>query len=169
MKKDKRNSIIVALLVTIMFMSIGYALLSNRVDDNTDKISTAMVSSYKDVEITTINSIAAEGTAEDLGARLSGKTSITVKPVIRESKDKVMYTVNVKNKGTKASLLKDIEIVPEEEEYYRYVLENINAGDILNPGESLMFTFTVEYNDDYQFEDVKDEAKEITLTLNYEK
>lgn len=166
MQKDRRNTMIVALLVIVVFMSFGYALLSIKVDKN--GMSTSMLPSYKDVKITTISSVLTEGDAMDVNSYISGKESITVTPLIQEKGDKVTYVVNLKNNGNTYSRLKGIE-VSELDDYCKYEIEGISAGYTLLANDTLSFMFTVEYDNDYILDRVDVEPKEITLTLDFEK
>ena len=167
MKKDNRNAVIVALLITVVFMSVGYALLSTKVDKT--EMATSIISAYKDVNITTITSVETQGSAKDVKSFISGKTAVTVYPLVQEKGDKVIYSINVKNSGTQSSKLKSIDINTQQKDYIVYSLNNINAGDTIAANDSLMFTLIVEFNDKYTGEEIIQEANELTITLNYEK
>lgn len=167
MNKDKRNVMIVVLLVIVACMSVGYALLSTKTDMT--RMTTSMNSGYKDVALTTIVNIETEGNGEDTHSEIDGKTSVILYPLVNDVGDKVVYTFNVKNNGTEASELKSIEITPNQDEHVSYYLDNISAGEKLAAQDSKMFTLTVEYNENYDGEAIDSNATKITLNLDYEK
>lgn len=167
MKKDNKNAVIIGLLVTIAFMSVGYALLSTKADRN--ELTTSLVDSYSDVSITTIISVDTEGTAEDVKSYISGDTELTLYPKINEKGDKVSYTINIKNNGNKKAELKSIKIRPVAEDYEIYSIQNISAGDELLPGDSKIFTFEVSFNNEYDGFVENTELKEVKVSLEYTK
>lgn len=167
MKKENKFAIAATLIIIVAFMSVGITLFSTRIDRNT--ITTSINSTYRDVSITSITSVETIGSAQDIKSVISGKSSITVSPSINEKGDKVIYTINVKNVGNQNSQLKSIKVEPELAEYLTYSLENINAGDVLEKGDSKMFDFVLSFNDEYFEESVYGDIPEITLTLEYEK
>lgn len=165
MQKDRRNTMIVSLLVIVVFMSFGYALLSIKVDNS--GMSTSMIPSYKDVEITTISSILTEGDGMDVNSYISGKESINVTPSIQERGDRVIYVVNLRNNGNTDSKLKSID-VSGLDEHCKYEIKGIDAGIEVPAKDTMSFTFAIKY-DDYALDKVNVEPKEITLKLDFEK
>lgn len=168
MKKDNRNAIIIGLLITIAFMSVGYALLSNKVNSN--ELKTSIANAYADVSISTITSVETQGMAEDAKSYINGNTEVVLYPVVREKGDKVIYTINIINNGTKKSELRGIDISPKQEDYEIYSIVNLSAGEELLPGESKMFEIEISYNNEYEQDsvDVK-QLKEIKVTLDFTK
>lgn len=166
MNKDNRNAIIIGLLVTIAFMSVGYALLSTKIDN---KELTTSLSSKKnrDVRITTISSVETVGNANDIKSYISGEREVTVFPEVLESGDSVTYTINVVNNSSERVTLESIDI-SKYTDYVVYTIGNISAGDKIDPNESRMFTFTVSYNDSFVGDAIPD-IGEIKVRLNFDK
>lgn len=166
MNKDNRNAIIIGLLVTIAFMSVGYALLSTKVDN---RGLTASLASKKnrDIRITTISSVETVGNAMDIKSYISGEREITVYPEIMESGDSVIYTVNVANNSNETVTVESIDI-DKYVDYTVYTIGNISAGDTINPNESRMFTFAVSYNDSFVGDSMEDIGG-IKVRLNFDK
>ena len=168
LKKDNRNAIIIGLLITIAFMSVGYALLSTKVDQN--ELKTSVNGAYTDVEITTITSVETQGIAEDVRSFINGKTELVIYPKIVAKGDVITYNVNIKNNGTKKAVLNGIEMSKNEEEQIIYSVSNISVGDEILPGDSKMVTVEVYYDNDYEEEFVyNEEASEMKVTFDFSK
>lgn len=168
MKKDNRNAIIIGLLITIAFMSVGYALLSTKVDQ--DELKTSANGTYTDVSITAITSVEAQGTAEDVRSYISGKTDLVLYPKIIAKGDVLTYNVNIKNNGNKKAVLNGIEMSKNEEEQIIYTVANISVGDEILPGDSKMVTVEAYYDNDYEEEFVyNEEASEMKISFDFSK
>lgn len=168
MNKDNRNAIIIGLLLTIAFMSVGYALLSKKVDK--EELKTSINNTYSDVSITTISSVETMGSAQDVRSYISGNTEITIYPKIIEKNDLILYNVNIKNNGDRKAVLKNINITPSHEDNIICSVSNISAGEELLPGDSKMFTIEVMFDEEYEKEYVQtEELKRIKVYLDYSK
>ena len=165
--RDKKNIMIVAMLIAITFMSAGYVLLSEQLDVRNAITS---VNPVWDVKILSISSIETEGYAQSIQESIENKYVVNFNSEFQTNGDKITYVINVKNEGTIAAKLSSIIINPKyENEYLTYTVEGIEVGDKLNIGESKMFTFTIEYNN--EIDTLVDETiiDEVKLTLDYTK
>lgn len=95
-KKDYKNVMIVALLIVTCFMSVSYAVLSSKQQEN--KIVTFIYSETSDIQISTISSVITKGNGTDVKSFISDKTEVTLYPIITSEEDEVTYTINVVNK-----------------------------------------------------------------------
>ncbi|MBO5376744.1 MAG: hypothetical protein J6A52_07850 [Bacilli bacterium] len=165
--RDKKNIMIVAMLIAITFMSAGYVLLSEQLDVRNAITS---VNPVWDVKILSISSIETEGYAQSIQESIENKYVVNFNSEFQTNGDKITYVINVRNEGTLAAKLSSIIINPKyENEYLTYTVEGIEVGDKLNIGESKMFTFTIEYNN--EIDTLVDETiiDEVKLTLDYTK
>ena len=100
--KDKKNAIIVSLLIAVVAMAIGYAALSSQLTIN----GTAEVTSTWDVKMTSIsegtksNSAGVESTAIVNSAELSGNTTATFDVSFQTPGDTVEFDIVVTNSGS---------------------------------------------------------------------
>lgn len=163
MKKDNKNAVIIALLVTIVFMSVGYALLSAEIDNNQMKTS-INDTKRRDIKITTITSIETIGNAEDAKSFISGENEVTMYPRLLEFGDTIIYTINVKNDGSTDEMLNSIEVKTDNS--IAYVIDNLSAGDIITSGDSKMFTISLSLNEEYLGEGT-DKLPEVKIKLNF--
>ncbi len=167
-KKDYRNVMIVSLLIVMCFMSVSYAVLSTKTQNN--KIITFVAPQSSDVHISTISSVTTKGNGVDIKSLISDKKEVTLYPSITSKEDEVTYTINVVNDGNFATSLKSIDVHGNNDDHLSYSINNLNAGDLLYAKESHMFTITIKYNEDYTGDLNYDEDKvsEIILSLNYD-
>lgn len=167
-KKDYRNVMIVSLLIVMCFMSVSYAVLSTKMENN--KIITFIAPQYNNVRISTISSVTTKGDGIDVKSFISNKNEVTLYPSVTSEEDEVTYTINVVNEGNTATLLKSIDVRGNNDEHLTYSISNLNAGDLLYAQESHMFTITIKYNEEYTGDLNYDEenVSEIILSLNYD-
>ncbi len=165
--RDKKNIMIVALLIAVVFMSVGYALLSTKLDIQG---TSSIIDPVWDVGIVSISENSTEGYANSLNSTVINKFSAKFNVELQMPNDKVTYTINVKNEGTIDAKLNSITIMPEDynEGFIIYDIEGIKAGEILSVGQSKAFTLSVMYNSDAMGQPQKEElTKEINLILDY--
>lgn len=165
--RDKKNVMIIALLIAVVFMSVGYALLSAQLDI---KGTSTIVDPVWDVKIVSISSTETEGYGESISATVENKFSAKFNAEFTMPGDKVTYVINVKNEGTIDAKLNSITITPEDyaDGFIIYSIDGLEAGDELPAGESKMFTLTSSYNSELDATPTtEDLSKEITLILDY--
>lgn len=137
----KKNVMIISLLITVIFLSIGYAFLGIKLDNET--LTTSLNVKWK-VGITSITSIETEGRSKNLKTEVNGP-SAAFDIYMEEKDEKIIYTINVKNTGTLDAKLDEI-IITKKEENINYIVEGIKAGDVLKQGENVIFTLTLNYD-----------------------
>lgn len=165
--RDKKNIMIIALLVAVVSMSVGFAFLSSEIEVS----GTSQITDPKwDVKIVSISSTETEGYGKSLSATVENKFSAKFSSEFTMPGDKVTYVINVKNEGTIDAKLNSITITPENynEGYITYSIDGLQAESILKVGESTMFTLTAMYNPDLEGTPTSaDLKKDITLILDY--
>lgn len=165
--RDKKNIMIVALLIAVVFMSVGYALLSTKLDIQG---TSSIIDPVWDVGIVSISENSTEGYASSLNSTVINKFSAKFNVELQMPNDKVTYTINVKNEGTIDAKLNSITIMPEDynEGFIIYDIEGIKAGEVLSVGQSKIFTLSVMYNSEATGQPQEEDlTKEISLILDY--
>lgn len=165
--KDKKNTMIGALLVALVFVSVGYALLSTQLEV---KGSATIINPDFDVAITAINSTETEGAAKSLDASVQNSKTATFSATFSEPGSTVKYVVNVRNQGNLDAKLNAIELSPDNygEGFIIYGINGIEAGEVLQVGQSKMFEVVAYYNPDMTEEPTADDlTKDLRLTLDY--
>ena len=162
--KDKKNLMIMLLFVSVMFMSIGYAMLSTELEKKQNYADSKAV---WDIKITTISSIETQGLAKNVLANVENSFSAKFNSSLQTPNDKVTYTINVKNHGTIDAKLSAINIMPSDgiENNIKYSIEGIELDEVLKSGESKLFTLVAHYDGDIPSEEQIN--KEVTLILDY--
>lgn len=165
--RDKKNIMIVALLIAVVFMSVGYALLSTQLEI---KGTSTIVDPVWDVKLMSISSTETEGYGTSISATIENKFSAKFNTEFQMPGDKVTYVINVKNEGTIDAKLNSITITPDDynDGVIIYSINGLEAGDELTVGESKMFTLTASYNSEIVEKPTTEYlSKEITLILDY--
>ncbi len=159
-KKDFRNGLMVALVVAIVVMSVGYAALSQRLTVN----ATATVGDAKwKVRITDIafdsakSSVTTDATTQSLNPEEQvegeGSTGAKFNVTLAKPGDKAVYNITVSNLGTIDAELDQItDLVALNAEnptdiIYTVTEDNTNSS-ILAPNGTHKYTVTVEWKSD---------------------
>ena len=139
-KNDKKDVMIMFLLIAILILSVGYTLLSiqfrNMADGKTEKWN---------VGFNSIGNISIDGTGLDINNNIENNSVATFEVILRDTNDKVKYNVNVRNSGTIDAKIGSIMLVPDNN-YVKFSLENVNAEDVIKSGESKNFSLIATYN-----------------------
>ena len=161
--RTKKNILIIALTICIVFMSVGYALLSAEMNDNNKE------KKLWGVEITNIIGSATTGSGESLGASMNG-TIANFNSKLAGAGDGVTYTVSVTNTGAINAVLRSISVNPEDydvDNFVVYSIDGINSGDYLKAGETINFTVKASYNEMKEIPTEEELIRSISVTLNY--
>ena len=127
--KDKRNIIIVALLLVMVVMSYSFVSYSINTDNNTNSGIKEWDVSITDVKTKTT------GTASVGELNYSGGV-LVVDPIIRSKEDTVTYTVTITNNGLlDAKLNKTLYSEKNPNSIIKYIYEN--GKDTLKSKESI--------------------------------
>ena len=164
MKRDSKDLMILILILVVTFMSGALVFVSN---NNNNSLRTSMQTEDKNVEITKIVSVATEGYAEDMRSYIDEKLKAVVYPKVVNKYDRIVYTFNVKNNGKTSVELRGINISPKIGEHLLYTLSNIEAGDILEKGESRVFSVIISYDNEYELESVEYVELPVNITLDF--
>ena len=163
--KKKQSIMIIAVVVTMICVSVGYTLSSSKINLTN---ATTMINKIWDVKLATISSVQTEGYGKNLSSSIENDFEAKFNIQLNEIGDKVTYTINVKNEGNIDAILKDIDLITKTKtKDIVYKIEGLDEGDILKPGESQMFTLSAKYNENAKEQKVL--TNEITLILEYEK
>ena len=163
MKKDSRNGIIIALIITLVFMSAGYSFVSNGLENS--QLTTAMSKEFKNIKITTITSVETTGEAEDIKSMINEDNELKLYPGLYNVGDAITYNINISNEGNVDAELNSISVVSEDSNI-KYSIENLSAGDIIAKDDSLMFSITLSYEEGAEMPTTA-RVPEVLVKLNF--
>ena len=164
--KEKKNVLMIALLVAVVAMSVGYAALAQTLTIN----GTANISADWDVQITGITEGALNG-ATVVGTPAFDATSATFEVDLAYPGASAVFDVTVENKGTIDAVLDSIgglvEANSAEPTYITYTVTGVEENDELAANGKVTATVTVSW--DSAQDTVPEDAvsKTATITLNY--
>jgi hypothetical protein len=161
-KRDNRNGIIIALIITLVFMSVGYAYVSNGLDNS--QLTTSVGSNYKNIKISTITSVETSGEAEDVKSMISADNELRLYPGLYTYGDQITYNVNISNEGNVDVELDSISVISDDSGI-NYSIGNLNAGDIIENNDSLMFSITLTRDDG--FNELTNKVPEVIVKLGF--
>lgn len=155
-----KNIVIMALLIVILLMSIGYSAFASHLTLN----GTAEIASEWDVKITDIKAIDyTEGT--DCGEPQYTNTSATFNAKLFKPGDYVTYEVTIENSGTLDATLNTV-IFKDGEGPDAIKYTTTEVANNLKAGEQTTFTIKMEY--DSQSTEIPETAsKTITGIIEY--
>ena len=164
--RKKRNIIIGSLCCLLVFMGIGYAILSQTLNIS----GTANMRGEWDIKITDISEASKSGKANTLSTSISSSgVSATFETELYMPGDAVTYNITVKNNGNIDAALK--ELVPSVENEVQQVKFSNNAvqGKVLKQKESYTFQVSVVFDlDATQIPtDSKTNPPKYTISLNF--
>ena len=143
--RKKRNIIIGALCCLLVFMGIGYAVLSQTLNIS----GTANMKGTWDIKITDISEASRTGKADPGTPTISTNgVSASFEANLWMPGDSITYNITVKNNGNIDAALK--ELVPSVENGVQQVKFSNNAvqGKVLRQGESYTFQVSVVFDED---------------------
>lgn len=166
-ERKSKNIVIIALCITLIFMGVGFSLLSQTLNIN----GTTTVTGTWDIQITEAKAIEAYDTSAatpavmtneseiatfldkcgDNEITLTSSTAVDFNVTLAQPGDYVVYQITVKNNGTINATLKtlteEIERANEEaSEPIKYTLTGIAQDDPLNASQEVTFTIKAEYD-----------------------
>ena len=180
MEKQRREKalVVVVLLVVIVGLTVAFAALSTTLNIN----GTAYLDAAKwGIMFENLSSPTKIGGATTTGTTKIEETksaSITGMNVnLSIPGDKIVYTVNLVNKGTINAKIDNIEQTVLTEEQQRYLTfkvtdkngDEVREGDILEKGETKKLIITIEFIKDLTKEDLPKQTSTISLSykLNF--
>lgn len=165
--RKRKNILIVALVVTMLFMSVAYAILSQElvITGNT-KIS----GSLWQVEITGISVVSSSG--EELNSNENFTlTSATFDTELFLPGDSVKYNITIENKGAVdaklQSVMSNMNNLMENQPLIKYQLENANVGTVLATGDTMIVALTVSYDTNVIEEVIETINQQLNITFNF--
>ena len=180
MEKERRTKalVIVVLLVVIAGLTVAFAALSTTLNINGAAYLDAAKWGIRFENLsspTKICSATTTGTAKIEETKAAEITGMNVGLSIPG--DKIVYTVNLVNKGTINAKIDNIEktvLTSEQQRYLTFKVTDKNGyeikqGDILEKGETKKITITIEFIKDLTKEDLPKQTSTISLSykLNF--
>ena len=164
--RKKRNIIIGALCSLLVFMGIGYAVLSQALNIS----GTANMKGTWDIKITDISEASRTGKADPGTPTISSSgVSASFEANLWMPGDSITYNVTVKNNGNIDAALK--ELVPSVENGVQQVKFSNNAvqGKVLRQSESYTFQVSVVFDEDATEipQDSKTNPPKYTISLTF--
>ena len=160
---DRKNILIVSLLIVVSFMTVGYALMAAELEQSNNIINKE--NSKWNVEITEISNIEVKGYAENISNEIENSSSAKFNIKLADKDAQLVYTIKVTNKGTMDAILKSFTINHSMEEYVVHSVEGISINDTLKVGETKSFTITVKLNE--EIDNIKEITEKFTVILDY--
>ena len=180
MEKERRTKtlVVVVLLVVIAGLTVAFAALSITLNINGTAYLDAAKWGIRFENLsspTKIGSATTTGTAKIEETKAAEITGINVSLSIPG--DKIVYTVDLVNKGTINAKIDNIEKTQLTSEQQRYLTfkvtdksgNEVSKGDILSAGETRKLTITIEFIKDLTKEDLPKQTSTISLSykLNF--
>ncbi|MBP3461587.1 MAG: hypothetical protein J6K21_04180 [Bacilli bacterium] len=166
MSDKKKNYLIVALLIAIVAMSIGYAALAQVLTIN----GTANIDAEWDISITDIQVLSQVG-ATDKQLPTYTNTTATFNVDLEYPGSSSTYLITVENKGTINAKLSEITGIADANSAnptkIQYSVKKSDLNDELNVGESKTFEIKVEWLSSDEDKNIISESKIATIGLNY--
>ena len=180
MEKERRTKalVIVVLLIVVAGLTVAFAALSTTLNINGTAYLDAAKWGIRFENLsspTKIGSATTTGTAKIEESKAAEITGMNVSLSIPG--DKVVYTVDLVNKGTINAKIDNIEktvLTQEQQRYLTFKVTDQNGyeikqGDILEKGETKKITITIEFIKDLTKEDLPKQTSTISLSykLNF--
>ncbi len=139
---NNKNLIIVALVIVILIMAVGYSAFATQLTLN----GTAEITGEWDVKIINIEAQdVSEGS--NCGEPQFTNTSAIFSAELNKPGDSITYVVTIENAGTIDAKLDNITFSPDDENGSPAInYTTTEPSKILNAGERTTFTVTVEYD-----------------------
>ena len=139
--RRQRNIIIGTLCCLLVFMGIGYAILST----NLNILGKSTFVGSWNIVMTNI-SVVSEGQATGTYSDLStDNQNATLSVDLYKPMDKVTYTVTVENQGTIDASLKAVNLLPVSNHEYVEAITTAKVGTALLAGNSTTFDVTIRF------------------------
>ena len=180
MEKQRREKalVIVVMLIVVAGLTVAFAALSSSLNIN----GTAYLDAAKwGIRFENLSSPTRVGKATTIGtAKIEESKSAEITGInvsLSIPGDKIVYTVNLVNKGTINAKIDEIEktvLTSEQQRYLTFKVTDQNGyeikkGDILEKGETKKITITIEFIKDLTKEDLPTSTSTISLSykLNF--
>lgn len=156
----KKSMIMIAMLIAVITMAIGYAAFQTQLKIN----GTGSITSTWNISITNLTS-AATGAAYNISTPSYTGTSATFNVGLKKPGDKMTFTVTIKNGGTVDAIIDTIDAKATGSNAIKYTISGIQAKSRLAAGVSKSFTIVVEFDSNATSIPLVTE-KELTVNIN---
>ena len=136
-----KKKIIIAMCITILFMIVGYSLLST----NLNIKGTSNLTDTWGIKISNV-SYTPTGRAYNIEEPTYTDTNMTFNVGVKEPGDKMVFDVTVTNYGTLDAILEKIDATTSGSQLIIYSITGIEEQSKLKSGESLTFQVTTEFD-----------------------
>ena len=140
--RNKKNIIMMIMIVAVLLMATGYAYFSTRLNIN----ATGNITSTWNVYFESISSGTKVGTASNAATPSVTGTSANMSVNLNLPGDSMTYSLVLKNGGTVPAVIGDINAVATGSSAIIYSISGLNIGDKLSGGASKTITIKIEYD-----------------------
>ena len=160
--KSKRNIIILAVLIVVALMAVGYSAFATQLNIN----GTATIAGEWNVKITKIETEEISDGCDD-GDPEYTNTTATFNATLKKPGDTVTYKITVQNAGTIDATLSKATFTPDEEHGSSAIIyTTTRPSETLTAGSETTFTVTAKYDETTEtVPEIK--TKQITGIIEY--
>ena len=158
---NKKTKIIIVMCILVLFMAIGYSVLSTKLNIK----GTSNITDSWAVKIKSVTS-SATGRAYNITDPTYNDTTMTFNVGVKEPGDQMTFVVTVTNQGTLDAILDSIDASASGSYVIKYTINGLQEGTKLTAGASKTFIITTEF-DINATEIPNSPIKELTIKLNY--
>lgn len=142
--RRKRNIIIGSLACLLVFMSVGYAILSATLNIK----GTSIFEGNWDIIITNVEmSTTGKGVTGTYSDLAEDNKNLTLSVELQKPKDEVIYTITVKNQGSFDASLKAVNLESTNANEYIEAINTAELGTALFAGQSMTFDVKIRFRD----------------------
>lgn len=142
--RRKRNIIIGSLACLLVFMSVGYAILSATLNIK----GTSIFEGNWDIIITNVEmSTTGKGVTGTYSDLAEDNKNLTLSVELQKPKDEVIYTITVKNQGSIDASLKAVNLESTNANEYIEAVNTAELGTALFAGQSMTFDVKIRFRD----------------------
>lgn len=142
--RRKRNIIIGSLACLLVFMSVGYAILSATLNIK----GTSIFEGNWDIIITNVEmSTTGKGVTGTYSDLAEDNKNLTLSVELQKPKDEVIYTITVKNQGSIDASLKAVNLESTNANEYIEAINTAELGTALFAGQSMTFDVRIRFRD----------------------
>lgn len=165
--RDKKNILIIALLISIIAMSIGYAALAQQLTIN----GTANISANWDVKIKEITPRVLTGASIKEGSPTFSNTSASFNVDLEYPGANAEFDITIENAGKINAILDSISGIDSANSsaptYITYLVYGVTEGDLLDSGDTTTATISVTWDSNQETSPETSVSKTATINLNY--
>lgn len=161
-KKRKNRLIILALCITLITMSTGYAILTQVIKVD----GTVTTERDWEVKITGISDGSPTGAAENEVVPSFDDSTATFSTLLYNKGDSMTYKITVENFGSWEAKLNKLTITDSENPAVKFTVSGVSEGDVLASNSKHEILVKVEYDSSYTGS-IDSTVGTITLSVSY--